>query len=392
MKSLILLSMFISLAAFADTEIEPINGHCTGGLVLFEDKCVRPVATAAEIENRLLGPRAPAAPTEKEALLPAPAREVRPLNVFVPRVAAPEGEVLQPVPAQIVRPLNTLVPRIEVESAPGVAVSGTREISTNNIAPVSAAVQAGAAGVAGAAAAGVAISSAREINTRNVTPAGAAVQVNRAAASVEEANSNAPSEPSSDPAIARLNAALAAPAPAAGSPAPASADSVAALNEAIAAQEAGATLTPEQQALIDAAEEDASTDDGEALEPEGEEQAQAPAQAPLAPAPEQTEENSERDYKAETCEWVSDMPRRIVHSPGCSTRSRNQLCVGHVVCEAKSSAAKFIRMSSCAADKCDDAQACTKDQAYFSTQPDSEDKKFMSKRVRDLISTPAAQQ
>lgn len=110
---------------------------------------------------------------------------------------------------------------------------------------------------------------------------------------------------------------------------------------------------------------------------------------------ENDDEKSPRNYKAETCKWVSDLPRKIVNGPGCGGKSRSKMCTGYVVCEQKTGGGKFIRMSTCGADKCgssdEDAVRCTKDMGYFSQKPASESKLFMSPRLKSILSGSSEQ-
>lgn len=108
------------------------------------------------------------------------------------------------------------------------------------------------------------------------------------------------------------------------------------------------------------------------------------------------DESSPRNYKAETCKWVSDIPRKIVNGPGCNSRSRSRMCTGYVVCEQKEGGGKFVRMSTCRAQYCggsdEDAVRCTKDMAYFSERPASETKMFVTPRVKNLLKGGASEQ
>lgn len=110
---------------------------------------------------------------------------------------------------------------------------------------------------------------------------------------------------------------------------------------------------------------------------------------------ENEDEKNPRNYKAETCKWVSDLPRKIVNGPGCGPKGRSRICTGYVVCEQKEGGGKFIRMSSCGADKCGgsdaDAVRCTKDQGYFSQRPASESKLFMTPRLKKILSGASEQ-
>lgn len=102
-----------------------------------------------------------------------------------------------------------------------------------------------------------------------------------------------------------------------------------------------------------------------------------------------SDEKSPRNYNASTCQWVKDMPRKIVHGPGCTTAGRVSMCTGYVVCEQKVGGGKFVRMSTCAASKCgiNDAAACTGDKNYFSTRPEDEANHFVSPKLKQIFSS-----
>jgi hypothetical protein len=104
------------------------------------------------------------------------------------------------------------------------------------------------------------------------------------------------------------------------------------------------------------------------------------------------DEKSPRNYKPDTCKWVSDLPRKIVNGPSCG-KTRSQICTGYVVCEQKEGGGKFIRMSTCGPDKCgdEDAVRCTKDMGYFSIRPAGENKLFMTKKIKDVLSGASEQ-
>ena len=113
-----------------------------------------------------------------------------------------------------------------------------------------------------------------------------------------------------------------------------------------------------------------------------------PEEKPVVPT-ENEDEQSPKNYKAETCKWVNDLPRRIHVGPGCGGKSRSRMCTGYVVCEQKVGGGKFIRQSTCAADKCGegDAVACTKDQYFFSTKPSDMEKQFVSPKLKEILSS-----
>lgn len=106
------------------------------------------------------------------------------------------------------------------------------------------------------------------------------------------------------------------------------------------------------------------------------------------------DEKTPRNYKAETCKWVTDLPRKIVNGPSCG-KTRSKICTGYVVCEQKEGGGKFIRMSTCGPNHCGgtdaDAVSCTKDQGYWSAKPASETKLFMSQKLKKTLSGNEAQ-
>lgn len=108
------------------------------------------------------------------------------------------------------------------------------------------------------------------------------------------------------------------------------------------------------------------------------------------------DEKTPRNYKPETCRWVNDLPRKVVNGPGCGPKNRSMICTGYVICEQKQGGAKFIRMSTCAADKCgasdEDAVRCTKDMGYYSMKPKGEAKLFMSPELKKILSNGASRQ
>lgn len=107
------------------------------------------------------------------------------------------------------------------------------------------------------------------------------------------------------------------------------------------------------------------------------------------------DEKTPRNYKSDTCKWVSDLPRKVVNGPGCGGKSRSRICTGYVVCEQKSGGGKFIRMSTCSPEHCGatdaDAVNCTKDQRYFSQKPAGESKLFMSPKLKKILSGASEQ-
>jgi hypothetical protein len=113
-------------------------------------------------------------------------------------------------------------------------------------------------------------------------------------------------------------------------------------------------------------------------------------------AEESDDEKTPRNYKPETCRWVTDLPRKVVNGPGCGPKQRSKMCTGYVSCEQKQGGAKFIRMSTCSADKCgssdEDAVRCTKDMGYYSMRPQGESKLFMTPSLKKVLSNGSTRQ
>lgn len=104
---------------------------------------------------------------------------------------------------------------------------------------------------------------------------------------------------------------------------------------------------------------------------------------------ENEDEKSPRNYNAETCDWVTDLPRRIVHGPSCG-RYNNSICTGYVVCDQKVGGGKFVRMSTCGPEYCGaskrDAVNCTKQGSYFSRKPADETREFVTPKLKKIFS------
>lgn len=107
------------------------------------------------------------------------------------------------------------------------------------------------------------------------------------------------------------------------------------------------------------------------------------------------DEKSPRNFRSDTCKWVTDLPKKIVNGPGCSLNSRSRICTGYVICDQKSGGGKFIRMSTCRPDYCGntqrDAVNCTEDKRYFSEKPWGEEKMFMSPKLKEILSGASEQ-
>jgi hypothetical protein len=94
-----------------------------------------------------------------------------------------------------------------------------------------------------------------------------------------------------------------------------------------------------------------------------------------------------RNYDPETCEWVSDLPRKVVNLPGCRDNKNNNICTGYVQCNQKEKfgSGKFIRLATCEKKLCVDgkakAQDCVKQEGFSSYAP----KGIKNESVSDLM-------
>jgi hypothetical protein len=97
----------------------------------------------------------------------------------------------------------------------------------------------------------------------------------------------------------------------------------------------------------------------------------------------------EISYKSDTCEWVTDLPRKVIAGPGCKTGSSNKICTGHVSCEQKTGEGRFIRLSSCSPEHCgaskEDAVSCTKQLGFISEKAPDEILNGPSDRVKSAL-------
>ena len=104
------------------------------------------------------------------------------------------------------------------------------------------------------------------------------------------------------------------------------------------------------------------------------------------------DEEFPKNYDPQSCEWVEDMPRKIVYGPSYCSRQAVQICTGYVVCERKQGGGKFVRMSSCSPKNCgrskEDAIACTLEQAFYSRRPEDERNHFVSPKLKKMLTTP----
>jgi hypothetical protein len=117
-------------------------------------------------------------------------------------------------------------------------------------------------------------------------------------------------------------------------------------------------------------------------------EATAPVKAPKEKSP----RGSNRNYKPSTCEWVQDIPRKIIQAPGCS-REGTRICTGYVVCEQKVGGGKFTRMSTCSESLCGDnsAAACTKEKGYDSWKPNLSQAETVSRKVEAILNSASKQ-
>ncbi len=91
----------------------------------------------------------------------------------------------------------------------------------------------------------------------------------------------------------------------------------------------------------------------------------------------------------DSCKWVTDLPRRIINSPGCTASTRNRICTGFVSCEQRQGGARLIRLSTCRAEHCGNGDAnavsCTKDMSHSSSRPSPEAIETVSPRVNQAV-------
>ncbi|HXH74207.1 MAG TPA: hypothetical protein VNJ08_04535 [Bacteriovoracaceae bacterium] len=96
------------------------------------------------------------------------------------------------------------------------------------------------------------------------------------------------------------------------------------------------------------------------------------------------EKDPKTKYIASSCNWVSDLPRRISFIPGCGAKGA---CIGFVVCD-REGGGKFVRTSTCAPQFCgaskEDAVSCTKQPGYY-TRVAKESKEFVSERLKRIF-------
>jgi hypothetical protein len=102
-----------------------------------------------------------------------------------------------------------------------------------------------------------------------------------------------------------------------------------------------------------------------------------------------------RGLKPESCKWVSELPRRIINAPGCTTGSRNRICTGFVRCEQRGGGPRLIRLSTCRAEYCgasdQDAVRCTEDPGYSSSRPQGETRDTVSPDFNRRAGTAVSQ-
>lgn len=102
-------------------------------------------------------------------------------------------------------------------------------------------------------------------------------------------------------------------------------------------------------------------------------------------------EESPRNYDADSCEWVSQIPRKIVTGiDGCNKNKPADICMGYVKCSKRSEtedAPSFIRQSTCSPENCgaDKAVECTKEASFASNAPGDEEKLFIRTNIKNKI-------
>jgi hypothetical protein len=103
-----------------------------------------------------------------------------------------------------------------------------------------------------------------------------------------------------------------------------------------------------------------------------------------------------RNIRPDTCKWVGDLPRRIINAPGCTTGTRNRICVGFVSCERSEGSGKFVRLSTCRAEYCgasdQDAVRCTQDMNFSSSRPSDEIRDTVSPQLNERLSSGGSRQ
>lgn len=126
--------------------------------------------------------------------------------------------------------------------------------------------------------------------------------------------------------------------------------------------------------------------------------APVPAPAP-APAPkeevygENEDEKDPSNFVAESCEWVTDLPRRVSYLPSCGNKG---VCNGYVVCDRKKGGGKFVRLSTCGPENCGgnktDAVKCTKQGGYRSKKAKGETHEFVSEKLKRMFTSGVTKQ
>lgn len=98
-------------------------------------------------------------------------------------------------------------------------------------------------------------------------------------------------------------------------------------------------------------------------------------------------------YKTDSCEWVKDLPRKIVAGPGgkdCHNDGKGEvranICIGYVACQHDNGGI-FIRMSTCSPANCgaDKAKDCTMQKKYHSVKGKGEQHETISGEIREAV-------
>ncbi|HXH74210.1 MAG TPA: hypothetical protein VNJ08_04550 [Bacteriovoracaceae bacterium] len=101
------------------------------------------------------------------------------------------------------------------------------------------------------------------------------------------------------------------------------------------------------------------------------------------------EKSKPLEYDSSSCEWVEDLPRKIVKAP----KSKNcidcvEICTGYVKCRpVNPDAPMFVRISTCDKSNCtkDSAKACTQQQNYYSVKPADGVEEVMTEEMRKAV-------
>lgn len=97
------------------------------------------------------------------------------------------------------------------------------------------------------------------------------------------------------------------------------------------------------------------------------------------------DEDNELDINAESCEWTSDLPRKVISSPGCKSGKENLICTGYVTCKLKGKELKVLKLATCQATSCGakDAVKCVGSAGFGTEKPQDEVNYGPSKKVKE---------